>query len=300
MNRLLILIFIIQNYIFSQNIIFTAKCDSTEIRIGSATKINLNVKYKTPTKIIWSGLKDSIGAIAILEKNEVARKENEENVTIIISAYEAGKYNFQIPILAISKNETTQVFSNAIILQVKSIQIDTTKPFKDIKPPKTLPISLEEILFWFGIIVLIVALTYAIIYFWKKRKLKTGELKIEEEKIPPFDLAMQKLNEIEKAKIWQNGNLKKYYSDVTMVVREYFENEFKISALESTTNEFLKDLKVGNFNKNILDKIKESFELADLVKFAKQTTTLNENENAIIIAREIIELTKPNADTIRK
>ena len=85
-----------------------------------------------------------------------------------------------------------------------------------------------------------------------------------------------------------------------MVVREYFENEFKISALESTTNEFLKDLKAGNFNKNILDKIKESFELADLVKFAKQTTTLNENENAIIIAREIIELTKPNADTIRK
>ena len=59
-------------------------------------------------------------------------------------------------------------------------------------------------------------------------------------------------------------------------------------------------MKAGNFNKNILDKIKESFELADLVKFAKQTTTLNENENAIIIAREIIELTKPNADTIRK
>lgn len=300
MNRLLISILIFQNYIISQNIIITAKSDSTEIRIGSATKINLNAKFNSPTKIIWSGLKDSIGAIAILEKSEVVRKEKEENVTIIISAYEAGKYNFQIPILAISKNETTQVFSNAIILQVKSIQIDTTKPFKDIKPPKTLPISLEEILFWFGIIVLIVALTYAIIYFWKKRKLKTGELKIEEEKIPPFDLAMQKLNEIEKAKIWQNGNLKKYYSDVTMVVREYFENEFKISALESTTNEFLKDLKVGNFNKNILDKIKESFELADLVKFAKQTTTLNENENAIIIAREIIELTKPNADTIRK
>ena len=300
MNRLLISILIFQNYIISQNIIITAKSDSTEIRIGSATKINLNAKFNSPTKIIWSGLKDSIGAIAILEKSEVVRKEKEENVTIIISAYEAGKYNFQIPILAISKNETTQVFSNAIILQVKSIQIDTTKPFKDIKPPKTLPISLEEILFWFGIIVLIVALTYAIIYFWKKRKLKTGELKIEEEKIPPFDLAMQKLNEIEKAKIWQNGNLKKYYSDVTMVVREYFENEFKISALESTTNEFLKDLKAGNFNKNILDKIKESFELADLVKFAKQTTTLNENENAIIIAREIIELTKPNADTIRK
>ena len=91
-------------------------------------------------------MKDSIGAIAILEKSEVVERK-EENVTIIISAYEAGKYNFQIPILAISKNETTQVFSNAIILQVKSIQIDTTKPFKDIKPPKTLPISLEEILF---------------------------------------------------------------------------------------------------------------------------------------------------------
>ena len=70
-----------------------------------------------------------------------------------------------------------------------------------------------------------------------KRNLLTQELL--ENKIPPYDLAIEKLNKIRQEKLWQQNRHKEYHSQLTDVLREYIDGQFMVPAPEMTSAEIL-------------------------------------------------------------
>ncbi|MEL6140324.1 MAG: hypothetical protein AAFU67_01760, partial [Bacteroidota bacterium] len=86
----------------------------------------------------------------------------------------------------------------------------------------------------------------------------------------PYELALERLNELEGKKLWQAGEVKMYYSELSYILRAYLEDHFKIPALESTTRQIDRALQERKqLNDTQRAELSELLQLSDLVKFAK-------------------------------
>ena len=103
---------------------------------------------------------------------------------------------------------------------------------------------------------------------------------------------MYKLKQLQDQELWQKGEVKPYQSELTYIIREYIENRYTIPALESTTGEILKDLKKVEYPDELVDKMREMLQLADMVKFAKANPPIEMHDRLLNYALEIVDRTK--------
>ena len=73
-------------------------------------------------------------------------------------------------------------------------------------------------------------------YLQKKEIIKTKVI------VPIHIRALNKLQNIKKQKLWQKGELKNYYSEISTIIREYTELRFGFNALELPTFDILSKL----------------------------------------------------------
>jgi len=177
-------------------------------------------------------------------------------------------------------------------LEVTTIQIDTIsyKPF-DVKEQMNYPYTVKEFLPWAGILITFVALVILVVRWWKNRKSKNSLFGKPAEPDSPYIAALKELEKIRNQKLWQNNQMKLYYTRITDVLREYIEARFGLQAMEKTSAEILQELLPAGIEKNEYESLKELLEVADLVKFAKYVASELENENAIPRAIRFISST---------
>ena len=96
--------------------------------------------------------------------------------------------------------------------------------------------------------------------------------------------------------MWQQGNVKGFYSEATEIVREYFEGRYGIMALELTSDEVFAQIRRFSLEAEVMKVIESFFLDADLVKFAKYMPVPSENEDVIPKGLGIVERTKPVAE----
>ncbi|MBP5290424.1 MAG: hypothetical protein J6Y76_03295, partial [Paludibacteraceae bacterium] len=88
---------------------------------------------------------------------------------------------------------------------------------------------------------------------------------------PAEEEALEKLDEIKAQKIWKDGKVKEYQTDLTDVVREYIGRRFEVHSTEKTSDETLRAMK-PLVDKDLFAKLSKMLQLDDLVKFAKWHT----------------------------
>ena len=79
---------------------------------------------------------------------------------------------------------------------------------------------------------------------------------------------MKEIERIKNEKVWQKGQPKTYYTELTDTLRTYIKDRFGFNALEMTSSEIIDKLLEMN-DKEAISDLKELFQTADLVKFAK-------------------------------
>lgn len=93
---------------------------------------------------------------------------------------------------------------------------------------------------------------------------------------------------------------KTYYTLLTDVIRKYIKARFGFNATEMTSSEIISRLQ-QEADKTMIEELKELFTTADLVKFAKYSTLINENDANLVNAVEFINTTKlENQPTIER
>jgi hypothetical protein len=96
---------------------------------------------------------------------------------------------------------------------------------------------------------------------------------------PAHVIAFRELEILKSEELWQKGEIKKYYTRLTEILRQYLENRFRVYSLELTTAETLDALVRTGFKKNgSYNDLKSVLTGADLVKFAKYNPLASENE----------------------
>ena len=84
---------------------------------------------------------------------------------------------------------------------------------------------------------------------------------------------------------------KAYYTRLTDTLRKYIEERFGFNAMEMTSSEIIERLNQAE-DKTMIDELRSLFTTADLVKFAKYSTLINENDANLVSAIDFINTTK--------
>lgn len=91
--------------------------------------------------------------------------------------------------------------------------------------------------------------------------------------------------------MWAPEKQKAFYSGVTDALREYIAERYGVGAMEMTTAELFKDLKDTDVPQELADELRELFERADFVKFAKFTASDEDNAAVLPVAVKFVTST---------
>jgi len=194
-------------------------------------------------------------------------------------------------------------YSNKIPLVVGSPLVEAAAnqqdsiALSDIKPIIEEPIKFEDYIpYILGVILLIHLI--CLIYFLMNNQQKVELLPIPVMQMTSHDLAGSKLSHLKNAQLWQQGNAKEYLSKLTFIVREYLENRYDISALESTSAQILRKVQSVGLNENSQLQLRELFQKSDLVKFAKAEPQREFLENSLGQVSNLVRETQAGANEI--
>ena len=217
----------------------------------------------------------------ISKKKEVPARYNIK-ASLILTAFDGGIY--ELPDIPVLMDGDTLVFhAPEEPLEVKELPIDMeTFQAHDIKPQVKFPYTFKEIFPWvvaaLGFVGLVLIL-YRLIQNRRKRAR-------EEEKAEPAHIrALRKLDKYRSDKFWKPENQKTFYSGVTDALREYIVSRYGVAAMEMTTAEIFDGLRGSDIPEDLYAQMKDLFERADFVKFAKFTAT--DEENATVLPRAV-------------
>ncbi|MGD0711057.1 MAG: hypothetical protein ABR968_07715 [Bacteroidales bacterium] len=288
--------------VFSQQVTAKAKLDSNNLLIGDQVKLKVQLSYPSKTIIAWPDIKDTLTKhIEIVKKSKIDTISKDPNKltlaqTLVITCFDSGGFYIpQIPFGYKNPGDTAfnQVLTDSILLNVKNIPVDTTKAFKDIKGPMGVPWTLKEMLPYILGAILLAAIIWFIIYYLRKRKKGESLLSFSKPKRPAHEEALLALEELRNKKLWQNNKVKEYYVELTEITRNYIEKRYGVIALEMTTDEIISALSPFSIKDELKKKLRQTFVLADLVKFAKAFPLPNEHDTCLDTAIEFVKETKP-------
>lgn len=289
----------------SQEVYLTLDRDS--ILIGQQVEAEIKVVYRVDvdsSHVIWPDLGESLGeGVDILTKGRIDTIANADDsdplifnqvMKLNVSSFDSGYFAIE-PLKFIVNGENIE--SNAALLSVYYPNIDMEADIKDIKGIKNIEFGFVDWIKvnWLWILIGILVLgggIWALIALTKK---KQKDESISEEKkavIPAHLTAFERLEELRAKKLWQEGKVKPYYTELTNIFREYLEKRYDIPALEATTDEIMIGLKRKAIHQNVIEQIGELLVLADLVKFAKEKPLPSDHERAFSAIQDFVESSK--------
>ena len=301
-----ILISLVLNFAFAQEPSVSAKLEKSTITIGDQIKLNLQVTSPENYSVAFPILGDTITKkVEIVNKSKIDtsfsadKKSKIFKQTLTISSYDSGYW--AIPPFEFTfnlKNDTSKkkLLTEAILLTVNTLPVDTNKAIKDIKIPFEAPMTFRELIPYILGGIAMLAVIIIIIFVSMKLLKKEPILKRETKpKLPPHEIAIIELQKLRDSKLWQQNMIKLFYINLTDILRIYIEGRFGVMAMEMTTDEITKCFKTIDIANDLKDKLKHILDLADLAKFAKIQPLPNENDLALSKAFDFVNETKPVA-----
>ncbi len=284
---------------FPQKLSLETTLDTNQIVLGD--QINLTYTIKKNENVIVSMpsfdtvLTEGIEIISLPAIDSIKMDDGRWKVSLelLITSFDTGIYYIPPQKFVLKDAQFTDtVLSSASYLEVFGVAIDTTNTVRDIKPIARVPITITEILLLLLGLIFIAVLSYFIYVFIQKRKRKESFLVPAKPEEPPHITAFRELDKLKAQKLWQQKQVKEYYTRITYIIRWYIFKRFNIRALEETSDEilyYIKSLKLDDLN---LQNLESLLNLADLVKFAKGIPNPEENIMHLDNAYDFINKTK--------
>lgn len=281
----------------------SASIDSTQILVGEQAKLHLEISMDANQKLRLPILNDTL--VTGVEIVDIATPDtqmlNDDKRWLITQDYTLTSFDsafYYLPPLEVMVNDQ-KYRSESLALKVYSFPVDTLHPdqFYGPKPIQEVPITWNDVSTMVYALILMLLLGAAAIFFvirFYNNKPIIKIIKIEP-KLPPHQVAMKRIEEIKADKNVQREDPKLYYTELTDVLRSYIEERFGFKALEMTSSEIIEHLLELKDKESIKD-LKNLFEVADLVKFAKHSPLMNENDMNLVNAVDFINETKVEED----
>ena len=249
------------------------RIDSLQILIGQQTVLHLKASVKQGDKVQLPSFKPQqqiTPGVEVVEQSKGDTSHIGDDRMVVSRDYTLTSFDEKVP-------------------------VDTVHP-NQFYPPKDVqdnPFSWSEwsALFWLSLLLLILCGAW----LYLRNRLKNNKPIITHirivKRVPAHEKALNQINVIKQQHVENQETQKAYYTQLTNTLREYIVSRFGFNAMEMTSMEIIERLREAGDQK-MIDELKELFQTADLVKFAKYETLVNENDANLVNAINFIDQTK--------
>jgi len=281
------------------------KLDSLQLFIGQQTGLTLSVTLDANQKLVMPDIKKGQELIPDVEVVEVGKPDtaflNEGKRLTVSQAYTITAWDsafYYLPPMQV-KVDGKQYDSKSLALKVYTVDVDTLH-LDQFFPPNgimELPFLWEEweMVAFGGLLLIIMLVCIGVLYHHVKHGKPIVRFIRRKKKLPPHQVAMDEIERIKSERKWAEEDSKEYYTLLTDTLRNYIRDRYGFNAMEMTSAEII-DRLVAENNEEALDELREIFRTADLVKFAKWSTLINENDANLVAAVEYVNQTKIEVD----
>lgn len=320
----------------AQSVRFQATLDTAQMLIGEQTTLRLRAEIPDGTNAVFPQFVEAIAKgveyVSAVRTPDSTLPDGRiaQTLLVTITSFEAGQY--QIPPLTLqyrragdaSDAAPLSVQSLPLALTVTTVRVDSAQGFKDIKSPLELPITFAEVWPFVAAGVVLLAAIAVLVYYLRTRPAKEAEPVTILPPRPPHEIALEELERLRAARLWQQGNVKEFHTQVSEIIRAYLERSYGIPALETTTDETVQQFRTrawmrsaavpatssvasvapsatattmrerpASFVPGASEVLREVLQKADLVKFARYEALPEENEKSLNLAFEFVNMTMP-------
>ncbi|MDE5571608.1 MAG: BatD family protein [Prevotella sp.] len=292
MKRTLLLTGLLINVLlaFAQSSV-EAKIDPIEMMIGEQAQVTLTVQAGENDRVefpIFQPRQQIVAGVEVI----VAQHLAPNTLQLTLTSFDGNLY--YLPPFKVKVNGKT-VESKSLALKVVEVEVDTTKLDKFFGPKDVQdnPFLWSDwsLSFWLSVLMLVLlAVAYYLYLRLRDNKPIIVRIKIVK-RLLPHQKAMKEIEQIKADKMVSSENQKEYYTKLTDTLRKYIEERYGFSAMEMTSSEIIERLTASD-DQQSLDELRRLFMTADLVKFARYSTLINENDANLVNAIDFINQTK--------
>ncbi len=296
---LVFVLFLLQSLVKAQQI--TNSIEPQKILMGEPVQLVFDIKFPDSLKLEMPVFNEQISpVIEILNHGQAdsleADEQNQKHLrrSLTVTSWEEGFHPIE-PIIFrfISGTDTLETESEPLLLEVEEFLIDEHTDLKDIKTIISAPVTIREILPWALAGIALALIITALVLYLRRRKPAVKAATIwEKPDVPAHIAAISSLENLKARKLWQQGRIKEYHSELTDILRHYIEKRFNINAMEMTSTEVMESFSSGQISIESREILRECLQLADLVKFAKHSPGDQKNEKSLESAFEFVNLTR--------
>jgi len=140
---------------------------------------------------------------------------------------------------------------------------------------------------WFFVLVasllslIVVAVLLKIFFYYRSKRLT------------PWRWAIRKLDDFDPSSFETKEEYKKFYYNLTALMKEYFSLRFLWRSMDKTDVEFIEMAKANKLDSELVTTLDGIFSGAAWVKFANQTVLKTQAERDLKMAKEVINQTIP-------
>ena len=285
-----------------------ATIDSIEILIGQQVEVSVRATAKEGSKVVFPDFRPQqmiTPGVEVVSHKDSATVGIDNGMEVFTHKYRLTSFDgklYYLPPFTVKVNGKT-FKSKSLALKVLEVPVDTTKldQFYGPKDVQDNPFEWSDwsAVFWLSVLMLVVM----IVAYWLYLRLRDNKpiiasIKIVK-KLLPHQKALKEIEVIKAEKMVTSENQKEYYTKLTDTLRKYIEERYGFSAMEMTSSEII-DRLTETQDRQALDELRMLFQTADLVKFAKYSTLINENDMNLVNAIEFINKTKLEAQPDQK
>ena len=288
-----------------------AAIDSIQIFVGQQAHVTLTAVAKENSKVEFPQFKPTqyiTPGVEVLGSKELDTKQEDNGFVTRSTVYTLTSFDdtlYYLPPMMV-KIDGKPYKSKSLALKVLTIEVDTTNvdQFFGPKDVQDNPFQWSDwsLSFWLSVLMLVLlALCYYLYLRLRDNKPIITHIRIVK-RLLPHQKAMQQIEQIKADKMVTSENSKEYYTKLTDTLRKYIEERYGFNAMEMTSSEIIAHL-TATQDESALSELRHLFLTADLVKFAKYSTLINENDMNLVNAIDFINQTKlenePVEETIK-
>ena len=257
----------------SKTINLSSEIDTSIANIGDIITWKIIAENSNQKNVIFPDLIVKGDSISIRSQRSIFTDKGEVGRIIEITFWDTGRFftpQYQISIL---NNQGHLKYD----LEVEKLSLDIVSIFspsmnQGVRPLKK-PVPVKEILPYkkFLFIILIIIITTAIFWVWKKRLKNIYQKPIHKYNKTPIDIARNRLSNLN-----EKGFAKEFYTELSHITREFVEYTTYIRALEMTTRQIIQNKELFLFDLETFNDWITLLSKADMVKYAKQPVEYSE------------------------
>ena len=299
------LAFVLPVFHANAQVLVDVKVDSLQLFIGEQTDLTLGVTLGAKQKLQLPALKKGVEIIPCVEVIDVQRPDTiymdeGKRMEIIqrytITAWDSSLYYLPPFEVTVDGNKYK---SKSLAIKVFTVDIDTLHIDKYYPPNGIMEVPFAwsdwNDIVYSSFLVLILLVICVVLYYHVVIGKPIVRFIRRKKVLPPHKVAINEIERIKADRKWAEEDSKEYYTLLTDTLRTYIKDRYGFNAMEMTSAEII-DRLIADNNEEALSELREIFTTADLVKFAKYVTLINENDANLVAALEYVNQTKQEVD----